>query len=291
MDMTFEQWQAAVSPKVQGTWNLHKALEGQIEQLDFFFLFSSICGVSGQLGQANYSSANAFLDAFVQYRHSLGLPASTIDIGLVEHAGYLSQNRQILESLRATSMHCLKEQDLLDAIQLMIHRSFPQSIASYASLSSDYTNPSQIGLGFSSTRPLSASNNRIIWRKDPRMSIYRNLESSPSISTTGTTNENLKQFLRVAMSSPGSLQTPAGIAFLANEIGTTLFGFLMRSEEPLNLVTSLAVLGIDSLVSIELRNWFRQKMGLEYTVLEIVGASSIMKLGEMAAAKLAEKYK
>lgn len=79
-----------ILPKVQGTWNLHKALLTQTEQLEFFFLFSSICGVSGQMGQANYASANTFLDVFVQYRQSLGLPASTVDIGLVEDAGCLS---------------------------------------------------------------------------------------------------------------------------------------------------------------------------------------------------------
>lgn len=56
----------------------------------------------------------------------------------------------------------------------------------------------------------------------------------------------------------------------------------------MELEIPLAALGIDSLVSIELRNWFRQ---LDFSVLEITGASSIRHLGGIAAAKLGEKYK
>lgn len=49
--MTFEEWTTVVSPKVDGTWNLHEAtLE---EQLDFFLLFSSLSGQFGTPGQAS----------------------------------------------------------------------------------------------------------------------------------------------------------------------------------------------------------------------------------------------
>lgn len=106
-----------------------------------------------------------------------------------------------------------------------------------------------------------------------------------------TPSQNLKQFLRNALSNPGNLQTPAGILFLTHEVGSTLYNFLVRNDEPLDLHTPLTTLGTDSLVSIELRNWFRQKLGLEFTILELVGASSIRQLGDMTAVKLIEKYK
>lgn len=288
--MTYLQWQESIMPKVEGTWNLHKALETQSEKLDFFFLFSSICAAFGQFGQANYASANTFLDAFVQYRHGLGLPASIIDIGPVEHEGYLSENPQVLKSLLDTSMQSVHEKELLEAIQLMIYRSYPCETITKPPNGS-YTNPSQIGLGFSSTRPISAPNNRVVWRKDPRMSIYRNMEANQSISASDPGDHNLKHFLRNAVSSPGDLQSPASFEFLAHEIGKTLFSFMMRGEEPLDLDSPLAALGIDSLVSIELRNWFRQRLGLDFTVINIVGASSIRQLGEMSAVMLAEKYR
>ncbi|KAL8643416.1 MAG: hypothetical protein Q9226_008394, partial [Calogaya cf. arnoldii] len=290
IDMTFSQWQASIRPKVQGTWNLHKALENQSEKLDFFFLFSSICAAFGQFGQANYASANTFLNAFVQYRHSLGLPASIIDMGPVQHEGYLNENPQILKSLLDTSLQSVQEKEMLEAIQLMIHRSYPCENTTKLSNGS-YTNPSQIGLGFSSTKPISAPDNRVVWRNDPRMSIYRNMGDNHSISASTMGNHDLKQFLRNAVSNPGDLQLPASLEFLAQEIGKTLFSFMMRGEGPLDLDSPLAALGIDSLVSIELRNWFRQRLGLDFTVINIVGASSIRQLGEMSAAMLSEKYR
>ncbi|KAF6220309.1 hypothetical protein HO133_003441 [Letharia lupina] len=289
-EMTFEQWQTALLPKVQGTWNLHEALLAQKQSLDFFFLFSSVSGVGGQWGQANYAAGNTFLDAFVQYRHSLGLPASVLDIGAMEDVGYLSQNSGILEALRATSLHTLHEQDLLDSLQLMIDRSLPAPQSSPMK-TARYVNPSQVAIGVRSTLPLSAPNNRTIWKKDPRMAVYRNLESLSATSAASSGNdEGLKQFLRDASKNPALLDLAPSIEYLAKEAGTTLFGFMMRSDEEPSMDVPLASLGVDSLVSIELRNWFRQKVGAEFTVLEVVNSNSITHLGEQAAAKLKEKF-
>ncbi|KAL9609603.1 MAG: hypothetical protein Q9167_005646 [Letrouitia subvulpina] len=295
-EMTFEQWQTALLPKVQGTWNIHNTLLEQERPLDFFFLFSSVSGIGGQWGQANYAAGNTFLDAFVQYRHSLGLPASVLDIGAMEDVGYLSQNNSLLDSLKSTAMHTLHEQDLLDSLQLMIDRSAPQEHLTAATTMTSspwtraYVNSSQVCIGVRSTLPLSAPNNRVIWKKDPRMAVYRNLESASGASGGAANSEGLKQFLRDCQKNPALLDLPDSVTFLAKETGTTLFGFMMRSEEDLDLNVPLGSLGVDSLVSIELRNWFRQKVGVEFTVLEVVNSGSLMLLGEHAAGKLKEKF-
>ena len=210
----------------------------------------------------------------------------------MDDVGYLSQNTSVLEALRATSLHILHEQDLLDSLQLMIDRSHPPAPQTYSpsQLTTPYTNRSQVALGVRSNLPLSAPNNRTIWKRDPRMSIYHNLESSSSAASTSSSSESLKQFLRDAAKNAALLDLPESVAYLAKETGTTLFGFMMRSEEELNLEAPLASLGVDSLVSIELRNWFRQKMGAEFTVLEVVNSNSIMHLGQQAADRLRAKF-
>ncbi len=53
---------AVLSAKVQGTWLLDQATAGQ--DLDFFLLFSSLSSLLGNLGQADYAAANAYLDSF-----------------------------------------------------------------------------------------------------------------------------------------------------------------------------------------------------------------------------------
>jgi hypothetical protein len=64
--MSFEHWNEATAPKVPGTSNLHKELLASGTNLHFFVLFSSISGIIGQPGQANYVSTNCLLDALVE---------------------------------------------------------------------------------------------------------------------------------------------------------------------------------------------------------------------------------
>ncbi len=58
-----------LAPKVQGTINLDQAFAG--DNLAFFSLFSSITGVMGNAGQADYCFANGFMDAFAEWREHL----------------------------------------------------------------------------------------------------------------------------------------------------------------------------------------------------------------------------
>ena len=78
MDMTYEEWTAAVRPKVDGAWNLHNAFLTQNQPLDFFIMTSSNVTLVDEPGQSNYCAANTFLESFCQYRHYLGLPASAV---------------------------------------------------------------------------------------------------------------------------------------------------------------------------------------------------------------------
>lgn len=43
--MALDEWNGAIAPKVQGTWNLHNSTLEQ--NLDFFIMFSSLSGIVG----------------------------------------------------------------------------------------------------------------------------------------------------------------------------------------------------------------------------------------------------
>src|SRR6267143_88260 len=61
------QFSEVLAPKVTGAYNLDQA--SQDVELDFFVLFSSVAAAMGNLGQADYATANGFMDQFATYRN------------------------------------------------------------------------------------------------------------------------------------------------------------------------------------------------------------------------------
>lgn len=58
-NMTHEQFQGVIGPKVQGSWNLHNLLP---KDMDFFILLSSSAGIAGSRGQGNYAAGTHILN-------------------------------------------------------------------------------------------------------------------------------------------------------------------------------------------------------------------------------------
>ena len=64
---TTEEVSQVFPPKIQGVINIDEATKE--EALDFMVLFSSVAGILGNIGQADYASANAWLDNYAHYRN------------------------------------------------------------------------------------------------------------------------------------------------------------------------------------------------------------------------------
>ena len=82
---TLARFERVMNPKVFGAWHLHTLTQKM--PLDFFVLFSSAASILGVAGQANYVTANAFLDGLAHYRREQGLPAMSIDWGAWAEVG------------------------------------------------------------------------------------------------------------------------------------------------------------------------------------------------------------
>nr|WP_314465332.1 SDR family NAD(P)-dependent oxidoreductase [uncultured Clostridium sp.] len=114
-----EEIREVLLPKVNGTVNLDE--ETRDFKLDFFVLFSSIAGIIGNPGQADYAMANAFMDQYAEYRDDLVQRGKrsgktvTINWPLWEEGGMQVKDEVQTIMKKKTGLHALKTKVGIDS--------------------------------------------------------------------------------------------------------------------------------------------------------------------------------
>ncbi|PLN85920.1 putative polyketide synthase [Aspergillus taichungensis] len=281
LDMTFEQWQKALAPKVTGAWNLHHSVPN--ERLDFFVVFSSTSGICGNSSQANYAAANTFLDGFTQNRRHHGYPSSVLALGAVDEVGLVSRDPKLRRYMASRGIKLLSPAEVLEGLRLCIHQSsVPSAIDSMGPWSAPLI------AGLSHTRPISDPTVRPIWHRDARFRSYTNLEFLSTREVDTAIDNRLRELLDKAERDPSIVLLPETETTITKEFIAVITQHMPESQTSDDEAALKMV--IDSLMAVEVKSWIRRNLGLEVSLADISKAHTVGGLAALAVARLRLKF-
>jgi aryl carrier-like protein len=256
--MTLEQYNAALRPKVHGSWNLHKLLSKN--DLDFFVMLSSLSGVVGLASQCNYAAGGTFQDALARHRAVKGLHGASIDIGVVQSVGYVAENQETADRLRKSGYKVLTEEDVLAAIESAIASS-PQR---------------QMLLGLNGANWDASGMARD--QRFTALKVRASASDASSAPKAGSSGE-----LSGLIAAATTFSEAADV--VCKGITNKLMDIFMIAEAEVDASKSLSAYGVDSLVAVELRNMLALRVGAEVSIFDLIQSPSITALAASVAAK------
>ncbi|KAL6716017.1 hypothetical protein ACLMJK_006979 [Lecanora helva] len=260
--MTIEEYHTTIKSKVQGTWNLHNVALEMKHPLDFFTMLSSISGVVGQKGQANYAAANVFLDSFAVYRRKLGLAADTIDLGAIEDVGYMSVHNDLMVALDTSAWTPINEALFHKIVQFSI----VQQIAPIDRESSQLITSIAVPQKSSSKLLVDARFGGLCFGDDAG-------------AKGGDGKDGSKEIQALFLMVKGGVEHQAILDAMIGVVNRQ-FMTMLRLSDAMEPGKPLSSYGLDSLAAVEFRNWVRMELGAELTTLDITNAVSLIALCE-----------
>lgn len=223
-----EVYYRVLDPKVLGAYNLH--LVTQAHEIEHFVLFSSSTILFGSPGQAAYVSANRYMDALVAYRQRAGLPGLAIQWGTVSDVGLAASAENRSERLAEEGIAPLTPQECTQIFDQL------------------YTNDAPIVGAFrfdiskwEQAYPSAAKNHFYdILREN----------TTTTITTSEDGSKELSQKEILAEIDDLELRTTT----LEDQLKAMVGKVVKLAPEDIHIKTTFKSLGIDSLMSIQLKN-------------------------------------
>nr|WMZ00178.1 PKS-NRPS [Humicola sp.] len=274
-DMTFESLTDVLKPKVDGSKNLD-ALFRSLD-LDFFIMLTSLSGVAGFPGQANYAAANMFMTSLAAQRRRDGLVASVIAIGMLTEIGYVSRAGKALQEHLLTKFPCLP------ITEPEFHQMFAEAILASRA---DSHHHSEVVTGLAGMKSSMAMDpDRPPWFDNPRFAHCRVGDISTEKQTESAAVVPISQRLADAAAAEEATQT------LQEEFVGRLAAMLQISQSSIDEKTPLIDIGVDSLIAIEIRSWFIKELGVDLPALKTLSGCTAAELCEDVIEKLSLRDK
>ena len=231
-DLDAATLEAMLRAKVTGTWWLHEL--SRAHPIDLFVMFSSTTALWGVAGLGHYAAANLYMDALAHERRANGLPALSVNWGTWDEMRAASAADQ--QTFMQSGLLPMASDAALDVLgRLLAAGAVQQVVAS---------------VDWSVLKPLYESR-----RERPFLSEVAAV-TSPADSAQAAVGSRVVDDLRGA---PPAERRERLIAYLRTEVAGVLG---LSQAEPIALGQGLFEMGMDSLMSVELKS--RLERGLAH---------------------------
>ncbi|TVY93519.1 Ochratoxin highly reducing polyketide synthase [Lachnellula willkommii] len=269
-NMSYEDWKTCLDPKVRGSWNLHTLLPNK--GMDFFVFLSSISGIIGLGGQANYAAGNTYMDALARYCISQGEKGSSLDLGAITDKGLLAENEVL--SNRVLAGGNLLPVSSKELFAILDFHCNPEVVLTARNC--------QTLIGIETLANVKAKRlEQANWVTTPSFRHMHQIDSTAGASVADT--EEAVDF-RKMFAEASSLSEAGAVVSLALLKKLTRTLSTLQVDE-VDMRKSLHTYGVDSLLAVELRSWFAREFSADIPIFEISGASSFSSVGISVARK------
>tara|TARA_R110000787_G_scaffold11002_19_gene36653 strand:- start:19530 stop:25862 length:6333 start_codon:yes stop_codon:yes gene_type:complete len=244
-----DRFRAVAGPKIDGAQNLMKA-SGR-SPLDWFVAFSSSSAMFGGPGQANYASANAWLDSLAAGGRAAGRPITSIGWGAWGEVGMAARlSDSVRERWERIGLGQIDLEEGLDAMERVVGQEMP-----YAAV-------------------LKANIELLAAQSTPRVRALFGLSGLES----RTQEEPTISLDHDILSAPADERAELIEAFLRGHVGRAL-GY---SASTIDAYKPLSDLGFDSLMAVQVRNAIKAALHVDIGLRDLLSGTTITEV----AAKL-----
>lgn len=251
-DMGVEEFNSILRPKIWGAWNIHEYFNDK--ELEFLILYSSVASLVVSPGQSNYSAANAFLDALSYYRNSIGKRTISVNWGPWKEVG-MATKLDLNTFFTDRGLYPMIPDEGLKCLEMILS----QSKSQLAVLGADWDKIAKRNYPVEYT-PLMISN----------------LIDSASTTKTMDSKQTESILAKIHSLEEDSDKLSAIQEYLLDTVSTVL----RMSKKKLNLSQSLTSWGLDSMISIELKNFIERDLNVEMAVVDLLKGINILDLSE-----------
>ncbi len=255
--LTHDRMQSVMSPKSYGAWLLHEATRDL--ELDCFVMFSSVSSTFGNPAQGNYAAANAFLDALAHHRRALGLPALTVNWGVLGGEGYVARNERVAEFLARQGTMPISPGQVVALLESLLASGVAQVIAI-----------------------------RVDWNKWRQF--FRGSQENPvlqeifasGIDNPEATGASSDWRLKIESASPEERE-----ALIGQAVREIVASVLRVKPETLREDQPLTDLGLDSLMGAEIENSIESAIGVGLPPTSLMRARTVGQIAALIAGHMA----